>query len=104
MEAFDRSPVGEGWIAERLGGSFGAVTRCVPYGYAAYVRLFHPARDAGGTSVPWAEVASRMGREAHPLMQWRALVGADLRSGTGSHWQGLNPRLGDVERDLSATL
>ena len=37
------------WIAPRLTGGFGAVTRTVPCGYPAYARICHPAgaRDGG---------------------------------------------------------
>jgi hypothetical protein len=41
------------WIAPRLGGEFGAVTRAVASGYPAYVRICHPATDHGDASVTW---------------------------------------------------
>jgi hypothetical protein len=56
----DVSPAG--WIASRLTGGFGAVTRAVPSGYPAYARICHPAVDRGGRLVAWSEVARATGR------------------------------------------
>jgi hypothetical protein len=93
------------WIEPRLGGQFGAVTLCVPSGYAAYVRICHPATDADGRSVSWSEVAQATGRTAHPLMQWHALVGSpDPWNFTGSHWLGDEPARGELEPPTFASL
>jgi hypothetical protein len=56
------------WIEPALGES-GAVEDQVPKLFEAYARVFHPARDAEGAGVTWAEVARRLGRIAHPGMQ-----------------------------------
>lgn len=63
-----------GWIRPRLGGEFGAVTTCVPRGFAAYARIFHPAFDIELNPLRWSEVAERHGKSAHRAMQWRAIA------------------------------
>jgi hypothetical protein len=85
------------WIAPRLQGEFGAVTLQVPSGYAAYVRVCHPATDPCGEPVTWADVAAATGRVAHPLMQWHVLVGSrDYLNFKGSLWPGGDPDRGDL--------
>lgn len=77
------------WIESGLGGEFGAVTLQVPKGYEAYARVFHPASNAEGSPVSWAEVADALGSTAHREMQWHALVGSpDPDNFTGSRWTG----------------
>lgn len=86
------------WIAPRLGGDFGAITRFAPSGYAAYARLCHPASDAEGRQVSWSQVAAVTGRRAHPSMQWHALIGSADPLNPGSDlWTGQNPDLGTLE-------
>lgn len=86
-----------GWIAPRLTGGFGAVTRTVPNGYPAYARICHPAVDRGGRLVAWSEVARATGRQTHPVMQWHALVGsADYLNMEGSLWPGSDPERGNL--------
>ena len=93
------------WIAPRLGGDFGAVTRTVPRGYDAYARICHAVADAGGRAVSWSEVAAAMGAQAHRLMQWHALVGsADPLNRTGSLWHGSDPELGNLEPEALVAL
>jgi hypothetical protein len=93
------------WIKPRLTGAFGAVTRHVPEGYAAYVRLCHPAEDDAGQEVTWSTVAAATGRQAHPTMQWHALVGsADYLNMTGSLWLGSNPDRGSLAPPTLAAL
>jgi hypothetical protein len=85
------------WIAPRLHGRFGAVTLAVPSGFAAYVRICHPARDSYGRIVKWSEVAQATGRTAHALMQWHALVGSpDSDKFKGSLWDGEAPNRGNL--------
>lgn len=85
------------WIAPRLAGEFGAVTRTVPTGYPAYARICHPARDGDGAPTAWSTVAQVTGRWAHPLMQWHALVGSpDLVKVRASLWPGDNPSRGHL--------
>jgi len=91
----DASPAA--WIAPRLGGEFGAVTRTVPGGYDAYVRICHPATDDNGAPVSWSKVATATGRKAHPRMQWHALVGSpDSLNFKGSVWPGGGPDRGNL--------
>lgn len=85
------------WIAPRLHGKFGAVTLVVPSGFAAYVRICHPARDSHGKIARWSEVAQVTGRTAHSLMQWHALVGSpDSDKFKGSLWDGEAPDRGNL--------
>jgi hypothetical protein len=56
------------------------VLSLVPAGFAAYVRIFHPAhRSVGATLVPvrWSEIAASAGKQAHPGMQLVALTGSE---------------------------
>lgn len=93
------------WIASRLEGRFGAVTRAVPSGFAAYARICHPATDHVGRPATWSEVARHTGRQAHPLMQWHALVGsADALNMTGSLWPGGDPQRGNLVPEALAHL
>ena len=67
------------WIVAAL-ESFGeSVVGLVPAGFAAYVRVFHPAyrrTPTGGLApVSWRAIANANGREAHPSMQLIALTG-----------------------------
>jgi hypothetical protein len=48
------------------------VTSVVPMGFAAYVRVFHPARSASGFQ-RWSEVARVTGRTMHSLAQWKRI-------------------------------
>jgi hypothetical protein len=94
-----------GWIASRLGGEFGAVTRAVPAGFEAYARICHPASDRDGRSVSWSEVADVTDRTAHPLMQWHALVGSpDPFNFKGSVWPGGDPDTGNLAPAVLETL
>ena len=93
------------WIAPRLGGDFGAVTRTVPGGYEAYARICHPVADRDGSPVNWSEVAVATGAQAHRLMQWHALVGSsDPHNFVGSLWHGSDPRRGSLELDALVAL
>jgi hypothetical protein len=96
LRAADGAEVGN-WIEPALGCS-GAVEDQVPKLFEAYARVFHPASDAEGAGVTWAEVARRLGRNAHPEMQWHQIVGtADTFGIEGSEWSGSIPNLGELE-------
>ena len=89
------------WLASRLRNFGSGVASIVPDGFAAYVRILHPARAAGVKDEPvtWAEVAARSGGRMHRLVQFmqyqgqillvRALplplVSALLKTGTFRH-------------------
>ena len=93
------------WIGPRLGGAFGAVTRTVPDCYPAYVRICHPAVDRDGGRATWSRVAQATGRQAHPVMQWHALVGsADPINMDGSLWPGDDPEQGNLEPEVLGPL
>jgi hypothetical protein len=63
------------WIASRLGGRFGAVSRIVPRGFDAYVRVLHPVDRAPLTEpTTWTGMCLRTGRTPHALMQWEAIT------------------------------
>lgn len=51
------------------------VSYFVPTGFAAYARVFHPARAADGSPVRWAAVAAANTRVAHPAMEWVGITG-----------------------------
>ena len=97
------------WIKPRLGGKFGAVTLQVPRGFEAYARVFHPASDATGRPVSWAEVAKVCRTTPHREMQWHAILGLsnadELRSsyrpgdGSGVNWAGSDPPIGPMDID-----
>ncbi|BFU47408.1 hypothetical protein [Krasilnikovia sp. MM14-A1004] len=103
--ASDDDVAAASWIKPRLSRAFGAVTRHVPQGYAAYVRICHPAENDAGQQVTWSTVAAATGRQAHPTMQWHALVGSpDSLDMIGSLWPGDNPRRGELDPPTLATL
>jgi hypothetical protein len=96
------------WIKPRLGGEFGAVSLQVPKGYAAYARILHPAWDADGGRVRWADVAKQLGTTAHREMQWHAIRGlADTdelqisigEEATNPPWAGSDPNIGSLHLD-----
>jgi hypothetical protein len=70
------------WIRERLHPFAKDVGSVVPSGFAAYARIFHPARSAGrlegdriapGVEVRWSDVAALSGKTVHPEMQFHAI-------------------------------
>ena len=73
------------WIAGRLAQP-GTVAGTVPGGFAAYARVFHPARaqllgwrqdgpvTVESRSLRWEELAETRGTVAHPLMQWASVL------------------------------
>lgn len=97
LRAVDGAAAGA-WIEPALDGSVGAVTNQVTKLFEAYARVFHPATDDEGNDITWAEVARRLGRTAHPEMQWHQIVGtADTFGIEGSNWSGNIPHLGEME-------
>ncbi len=63
------------WVTAGVVGFGESVISVVPSGFECYARIFHPATRDTSTPVRWKEVASAMGRIAHPGMQWPSLVG-----------------------------
>lgn len=74
------TPTGEPahWVINTLGDFAHGVTSVVPRDYEVYLRVFHPFRMNDNTTRSWREIAERVGREPHPLMQIdRLLSGFD---------------------------
>jgi len=93
------------WIAPRLAGAFGAVTRTVPNGFQAYVRICHPVPDANDGDTRWSHVAEVTGRQPHALMQWHALVGSsDPFNFEGSLWPYGSPDDGNLAPEVLGPL
>jgi hypothetical protein len=103
LEIVDGSEVGA-WIRPELGGPVGSVRGQVPNRYEAYVRILHPPLDRNGKPSTWARVADELGRTAHALAQWDAIVGANRYRNERSAWSGSEPATGSLERDLLALL
>ena len=85
------------WIKPSLSAEFGAITRVVPQGYPAYVRVLHPAGNADDEPTTWKEVAAHTGRTVHARAQWHALVDAPDMFNTGDGlWPHRTPRVGSL--------
>ncbi len=95
---------GAAWIAPRLTGGRGTVTRAVPDLYPAYGRICHPVRQADGTPSTWSQVAAATGRRAHPLMQWHRLVASATPDGVHGSWSGSVPDRGNLHAEALAAL
>jgi hypothetical protein len=80
------------WLTARLRPFGSGVASVVPDGFAAYVRILHPARAAGVKDEPvtWAEVAARSGGTMHRLVQFHAIARTNP-FGTGSPSFGVSP-------------
>ncbi len=86
------------WLAPRR-APFGShcVASIVPSGFAAYVRILHPACGIHGERLRWAEVAAQSGRTMHRLVQFHAInrppvSGPEIAAGP--------PEAGNLPRDL----
>jgi hypothetical protein len=68
------------WIVAGVRNFEYDVGSLVPVGFAAYARVFHPARrhDADGSwsEVSWRSVAAANGKVAHAGMEWIAITGS----------------------------
>jgi hypothetical protein len=67
------------WLVAGLRGFGESVFSLVPFGFPAYVRVFHPAyRQVGTEAMPvrWTTIAAANARLAHPGMQLGALTGS----------------------------
>jgi hypothetical protein len=94
------------WSASYLGNPFvGTVGSHVPPLFEGYVRLCHAPLTADGGRTDWSAVAVEMGRVAHPLMQWHAIVGSQDPMGIrGSQWSGQNPQRGELDSEARKLL
>jgi hypothetical protein len=85
--ADDTSPAD--WFVAGIADFGTSVVSLVPRGFAAYVRVFHPAKRGpwpNPTPVRWSEIAELNGTKAHAEMQLVAITGS-------FHFQN-NPQLG----------
>jgi hypothetical protein len=64
---------GAEWVSRGVVGFAESVRSLLPGGFAAYVRVFHPAYRKD-TPVRWQTIAAALGRISHPEMQFRSLV------------------------------
>ncbi len=103
MEIVDGIEAGA-WIGAELVGPDGSVGAGVPNRYETYVRVLHPPHDEAGKRTTWAKVAEELGRTAHPLAQWDAIVGANRYRNERPMWPGLEPETGSLDKDLLAHL
>lgn len=79
-----RDATAAAWIIAGLRGFAESVLSVVPAGFAAYVRIFHPAyRHVEGRLEPvrWAEIASVHNAHAHPGMQLPGISGRNRVNG-----------------------
>lgn len=84
------------WETSWAGDTPAAVGFLIPRGFEAYARVLHPASDADGDDVRWAEVARHCATTLHPQAQWMRLAGhRDLDPhGLGEkpvRWAGRDP-------------
>jgi hypothetical protein len=81
------------WIVQRLHPFASDVGSLVPEGFAAYVRILHPARAADGSKVRWADLVRGAGAVLDPATLVESL---GLDGGAG----GVQPpRTGTLEPD-----
>ena len=95
------------WLAPRLRGFGSGVASIVPDGFAAYVRILHPARAAGVKDEPvtWAEVAARSGGRMHRLVQFHAIARTNpLDTGSPSPFGVDPPENGNLPPHLLTVL
>lgn len=76
VESTDLGPAG--WLTERSPGhgDFGTVAGVAAPGFAAYVRVLHPA-SLEERPVSWSAVAAAYGRPVEPGAEWHRLVGME---------------------------
>jgi hypothetical protein len=83
------------WLLHRLHPFAQDVGSVIPEGFAAYARLFHPARDDHGEAVQWSRIAAWSGRVVHPEMQFHAIASpAPGRTLGPRPWDGETPQDG----------
>jgi len=96
------------WVEERL-WSFGngeiKVGSIIPEGFAAYVRILHPAQrrvEDGGERVRWSTIATWNGQTVHPEMQFDRIAQLPDRRATPA-W-GYRPPEGSLPEDYCKRL
>ncbi|MCV7103405.1 hypothetical protein [Mycobacterium palustre] len=96
------------WLTESIRSFALDVGSLVPAVFAAYARVFHPARD-GGLPVRWAQIARTNRRTVHPEMQFTRLIGYRSRycPGYPANQPGVfdeAPEVGTLPADVAASL
>ena len=99
----DSSPTA--WIVAAL-QTFGvSLLSLLPHGFAAYVRLFHPARRSDGGQVRWDEIAAANGTHAHAGMQLAGLTGRLRNEDSGQEGvYDVPPKAGSLPQELRSEL
>jgi hypothetical protein len=102
------SPEPANWIPDRLfapgTGMETRVCAVVPVGFAAYVRVLHPAYGPSPEEIPiqWRTVAEMADCTVHPETQWDSIVEAIHKAGRELSWQ--DPSLGRCPPEVLAPL
>ncbi len=87
------------WVEQSLQAApFAHVGALVPAGFARFVRLLHPARDAQGNPVRWAAVAAWSGHRLYPRASFEVISVPRPGYGSGSPPWTEPPRRGSLER------
>ena len=106
------------WLEDRL-GPWGTAGAAAGTRFEAYARILHPLEawrqntnieDEHGLHPvenelwQWADVAGRVGRIIHPLVQYTALIDADAVAAFDDGWRVTQPATGWLDPDLLARL
>jgi hypothetical protein len=93
------------WIRDRLVGFGLGVHSVVPGGFAAYVRVLHPAEGPPQERrlVRWAEVAQRTGVTMHGSIHFADLADA-LDRADADRWEVDEPEIGNLDPEPLAAL
>lgn len=117
MRVIDAGEQGS-WLQARL-GYWGTVGSVAGTGFEAYARVLHPLEawrqstniedEQGLHPVQnelwrWADVAGRVGKVIHPLVQYTALVDVDTEAVFADGWQISQSKTGWLDPDLLAKL
>ncbi len=98
------------WVAEALDHDpQHTVAGLVSKGYAAFVRILHPAEAADGGLVTWGAIADAVGGAIHPGVQWKKLerkLEPDIveELGLQADGRGFAPNEGDLPVPLLRSL
>lgn len=106
------------WLTDQV-GSWGTAGAAAGTGFEAYARILHPLEawrqdtnieDEHGLHPAenelwrWADVAARVGKVIHPLVQYTALVDVDAVAAFAGGWRVSPPTTGWLDPDLLARL
>lgn len=106
------------WLVERA-GAWGTAGAAAGTGFESYARILHPLEawrqntnieDEHGLHPVenelwrWADVANRVGKVIHPLVQYTALVDIDAVAAFADGWRVSQPTTGWLDPELLARL